>query len=229
MRGEEDNRGWDGWMVSLTLWTWVWVSSGIWWWTGKPDMLQSMRSQRVGHDWVTERTKSFFIFSFNEYNRSDFSIDHLVMSMCCWRGYLLWPVCSLSKTLLPLPCFILYSKAKLACYSRYLLTSYFCIPVPYEEKDIFFGVSCRRSCRFSMNCSASSALVIGAWTWITVILNDLPWKWTKIILSFLRLQLSTAFQTLVDYEDYSISFRGFLPTVVDIMVIWMKFAHSHPF
>ena len=38
-----------------------------------------------------------------------------------------------------LPCFILYSKAKLACYSRYLLNSYFCVPVPYNEKDIFWG------------------------------------------------------------------------------------------
>ena len=38
----------------------------------------------------------------------------------------------------PLPCFILYSKANLACYSRYLLTSYFCILVPYDEKDILF-------------------------------------------------------------------------------------------
>jgi len=35
-------------------WTWVWVSSGSWWWTGKPGVLQSMGSQRVGHDWVTE-------------------------------------------------------------------------------------------------------------------------------------------------------------------------------
>ena len=52
--GEGDNRGWDGWMASLTQWTWVWASSGNWWWTGKPDMLQSMESQRVGHDWVTE-------------------------------------------------------------------------------------------------------------------------------------------------------------------------------
>ena len=43
-----------------------------------------------------------------------------------------------------------YSKAKLACYFRYLLTSYFCIPITYDEKDIFFfGVSTRRSCRFS--------------------------------------------------------------------------------
>ena len=42
------------WMVSLTQWTWVWTSSRSWWWTGKPGMLQSMGSQRAGHDWATE-------------------------------------------------------------------------------------------------------------------------------------------------------------------------------
>ena len=52
--GEEDNRGWDGWMASLTWWIWVWEISKIWWWTGKPGLLQSIRSQRVGHDWTTE-------------------------------------------------------------------------------------------------------------------------------------------------------------------------------
>ena len=50
--GEGDDRGWDGWMASPTQWTWVWVSSGSWWWTGRPDMLQSMGSQRVGRDWA---------------------------------------------------------------------------------------------------------------------------------------------------------------------------------
>ena len=52
--GEGDDRGWDGWMVSPTRWTWVWVNSGSWWWTGRPGMLRFMGSQRVGHDWVTE-------------------------------------------------------------------------------------------------------------------------------------------------------------------------------
>ena len=50
--GEGDNRGWDGWMTSLTQW--VWVNSGSWWWTGRPDVLQSLGSQRVRHDWATE-------------------------------------------------------------------------------------------------------------------------------------------------------------------------------
>ena len=53
--GEWDNRGWDGWMSSLTQWTWVWVTSGSWWWPGRPRMLQSMGSQRVRHNWVTEQ------------------------------------------------------------------------------------------------------------------------------------------------------------------------------
>ena len=47
------NRGWDGWMASPTQSTWVWASSGSWWWTGRPGVLQSMGSQRVGHNWVT--------------------------------------------------------------------------------------------------------------------------------------------------------------------------------
>ena len=52
--GEEGNRGWDSWMASLTPWTWVWVDSGSWWWTGRPGVLRFMKSQRVRHDWVTE-------------------------------------------------------------------------------------------------------------------------------------------------------------------------------
>ena len=47
-------RGWNGRMASLTWWTWVWVNSGSWWWTGRPGILQSMGSQRVRHNWVTE-------------------------------------------------------------------------------------------------------------------------------------------------------------------------------
>ena len=52
--GEGDDRGSDGVMASPTRWTWVWVNSGSWWWTGSPGLLQFMGSQRVGHDWVTE-------------------------------------------------------------------------------------------------------------------------------------------------------------------------------
>ena len=60
--GEGSNRGWDGWMASPTQWTWAWVSSGSWWWTGKPGVLQSMGSQRVWHDWETELNWTDSIF-----------------------------------------------------------------------------------------------------------------------------------------------------------------------
>ena len=52
--GEGDHKGQDGWMASLTQWTWVWVNSGSWWWTGRPGVLQFMGSQLVRHDWATE-------------------------------------------------------------------------------------------------------------------------------------------------------------------------------
>ena len=49
-----DDRGWVGWMASLTWWTWIWVNSGSWWWTGRPGVLWFMGLQRVKHDWATE-------------------------------------------------------------------------------------------------------------------------------------------------------------------------------
>ena len=57
--GKGDDRGWDGWMASLTRWTWVWVSSGSWWWIGKPGMLQSMgvaKSRTRLSDWTEKET-----------------------------------------------------------------------------------------------------------------------------------------------------------------------------
>ena len=54
--GEGDDRGWDGWRASPTRWTWAWVNSGSWWWTGRPGVMQFMGSQRVGYDWATELT-----------------------------------------------------------------------------------------------------------------------------------------------------------------------------
>ena len=53
-REEGGDRGWEGWMVSLTQCTWVWVNSGSWWWTGRSGVLLSMGSQRIGHDWASE-------------------------------------------------------------------------------------------------------------------------------------------------------------------------------
>ena len=74
-RRRGDDWGWDGWMASLTRWTWVWASSGWWWRTGKPGVLQSMGSQRVRHDWMTEQqqSKSYFYFHGLEWH-SEFHI-----------------------------------------------------------------------------------------------------------------------------------------------------------
>ena len=52
--GEGDDRRWDGWMASPIQWAWVWARSRSWWWTGKPEMLQSMGLQRVRYNWGTE-------------------------------------------------------------------------------------------------------------------------------------------------------------------------------
>ena len=75
--------------------------------------------------------------------------------------------------MLAFPCFILYSKARFACYSRYLLTSSFFIPVPCHEKDIFFLVLVPEGVAGVIEL-VNVALVVGALTWITVMLNGLP-------------------------------------------------------
>ena len=132
-------------MASPTRWTWVWVNSGSWWWTGKPVVVQLIHGVEesdttellnwaklnglvvfhtffnfslnlaIRNSWSEPQTAPglFFAnciellhFGWKEYNQSDFSVDHLVMSMyrvfscVVGRGCLLWPVCSLGKTLL---------------------------------------------------------------------------------------------------------------------------------
>ena len=83
--GEGDDRGWDSWMASPTQWTWVWVSSRSWWWTGRPCVLQSMRLQRVRHDWMTELNWTELILENMEMIQ-----DYLHCDFCCgnsswWR------------------------------------------------------------------------------------------------------------------------------------------------
>ena len=138
-----------------------------------------------------------------------------VFSCFVWKLCLLWVACYLDKFLLNLLCFILLSKAKLACYSGYLLTSYLWIPISYDEKDICFGGSSKNCCRSSCNWSTSTFLasVVRVKSWITVILNGLPWKVTEIILPFLRLYPSTAFCT-------------FLLTVRAVHFLWKILYHS---
>ena len=110
---------------------------------------------------------SFSIFICKERNQSDFGIDHLVRSLCSFVsgvvgwGCLLWLVHSLGKTLLAFALhFILYSKSKLTSNGRYLLTSCFCIPVPYDEKDNSFCFRSWRSCSSSVNHTTSASLAL---------------------------------------------------------------------
>ena len=75
--GEGDDRRWDGWMASLTQWTWVWVSTGSWWWTGRPGVLQSMGWLRVRHD------LSDFTFTFHFHALEKEMATH--SSILAWR------------------------------------------------------------------------------------------------------------------------------------------------
>ena len=61
-RRRRGRQRWDGWMASPIQWTWVWVNSGSWWWTGRPGMLWSLGSQRVGHNWATELNWTEYIY-----------------------------------------------------------------------------------------------------------------------------------------------------------------------
>ena len=60
--GEGADRGWDGWMASPTRWTWVWVNSGSWWWTGRPGVLRFMGSQESGTTELLNWTEEYFVY-----------------------------------------------------------------------------------------------------------------------------------------------------------------------
>ena len=65
---EKGMTGWDGWMASLTQWTWVWVNSRSWWWTGRPGVLRFMGSQRVRHDWATDLIWSEWLMALSTFS-----------------------------------------------------------------------------------------------------------------------------------------------------------------
>ena len=96
--GEGDDRGWDGWMASLTRWTWVSVNSGSWWCTGRPGMLQFMGLQRVRHDWATDliRKKNWICEFFGKFQDS---IVYLSRNLKLLEGRTIIPfVCVLSHS-----------------------------------------------------------------------------------------------------------------------------------
>ena len=95
---EEKGRQRRRWMASLAQWTWVSVISGSWWWTGSGDrqdgMLQSIGSERVRHDWVTELTSPPRLFT---------SIDPLLSYRVFWCSRILCKcnhkMCTLKKSI----------------------------------------------------------------------------------------------------------------------------------
>ena len=123
--GEGDDRGGDGWMASLTRWTWVWVNSRSWWWTGRPGELQFMGLQ--------SRTR---LSDWTELNW---------MSMCrvffcvVGRGCLLCPMCSLGKALLAFDLLHFVLQGQICLLLQVYLDFLLCIPFPYNEKGIFLG------------------------------------------------------------------------------------------
>ena len=154
----------------------------------------------------------------------------------------------LTKFWSPLPCFILYSKAKLACYSRYLMTYYLYIfQSPMMKKALCVCV-CVCVCVWERErererervlkgvmglhwTSQLQLLCISGWgiglDYYDVESFALETNWDNSVI-FEPAPKYCIFDSFVDYEGYSISSKGFLLTVVDIMVIWIKFAHFHP-
>ena len=106
--------------------------------TAEPGVLLSIGLQRVRHDWSNLASTHVSSPAKNIINLISVLIiwwcPYVEFSYIVARGCLLWSVHSLGKTLLTFACLILYSKAKLAHHSRYLLTSYFCIPVPMMKR-----------------------------------------------------------------------------------------------
>ena len=82
-RGQQRMR----WLDGITNWTWVWASSGSWWWTGRPGVLQS---QRVRHDWVTELTEDhlFLIANVEVLKKKNYKLFPIEMWVCSsWREF----------------------------------------------------------------------------------------------------------------------------------------------
>ena len=76
-------RGWDGWMASLMQWTWTWTNFGRWWGTERPDVLQFMGLQRIGHDWMTEQQKHHLGSSKNHFLMEVLLCVSVLIQMVC--------------------------------------------------------------------------------------------------------------------------------------------------
>ena len=157
-----------------------------------------------------------------------------VVSCVIGKGCFLWPECSLGKTVSHCSASFCTPRPNLPVIPGVSWLPTFAFQSPIVKRTSFLDVSSRRSCRSSQKILFNfSFFSIPGWgiDWDYCDMNGLPWKWTENILLFLRLHPSTEFWILLlTMIGYSISSKGFfLPTVVDIMVIWFKFTHSSPF
>ena len=178
---------------------------------------------------------SFSIFDCKEYNQSDFYIDHLVMSMCrvfccvVGRGCLLWSVRSLGKTLLAFALLPFILQGKFACYSRDLPTFAFQSPIMKRTSFWVFVLKGLVDLHRTIQLQLLQHYWLGYRLWLL-------WYWMVALetnrdhsVIFEIASKYCIWDSSVDHDGYSTSSKGFLPTVVDIMVIWVKFTHSSPF
>ena len=141
---EGDNRGWDSWMALLTQWTWVRVNSGSWWWTGRPGVLKSMGSQRVGHDWAnglnwTELPVPSFVVFFK-----------IFVNYCCFIVLLYFRLYSKvnNSNMFIYPLFFGFlsylghhqALSRISCVMQYVLSSYLFYTWDFPGKNT--GVGC---------------------------------------------------------------------------------------
>ena len=208
------------------------MDRGVWWATSLWDCKELDMTELLVLFLLT--VWSFSIFGYKEYNQSELGVDRLVMSMCrvvsciVGRRCLLWPVRSLGKTLLAFALlhFVLQGQACLLLqvsldflllHSSPLWWKGYLFLVSVLEG--FVGLHRTGQLQFLWHQWLGHRLEL-LWCWMACLENK------QIILLFLRLYPNTAFQTLVDYKVCSISSNGLLLTVVDIMILWIKFSLS---
>ena len=165
-----------------------------------------------------------------EYNQSDFGVDHLVMSMfsvfCCFlgRGCLLWSVCSV-KTLRTFALLHSVLQGQICLLLQVSLDFLLFILVPYNEKDIFFGVLVLKGL-VGLHRTVQLQLLQRYWLGHRL---GLPWYWIFCLgneqRQFFVFEIASKYyisDSFVDYDGYFISSKGFLPAIVDMMAIWVN-------
>ena len=154
-----------------------------------------------------------------------------VVSCVVGRRCLLWPAHSLGKSLLAFYLLHFVLQGQICLLLQVFIDFLLLHSSPYNEKNIFFWVLVLEAFVGLHRTFNFSFFSITDWG-IDLDYSGIEWftlETNKIILSFLSLHPRTAFDSFVDFYGYSISSKGFLPTVIDIMVIWVKFTHSSSF